>query len=822
MTQTNSTDKIRSLILATLMVFSIVGGSVAFAGAASAANVDSTSLEYSEGSAGDIEVVEETSQRTNITFQANDLNGTSTFTVSIADDVEFTGVDNVTATNATVNTTAAVNTNGDIEFSLDPDSSGADSEVTLGDAVITAPSVSGNQTYNETVSVVDSGGSDDTVTFNTVTVVDDSNANLGFLSGRVSDTNNQDVQNATVTATTPNGVTKSTTTNSEGDYTLEVPTGDYDVTVDKPGFTTATNKDNNVSDNQTTTANLVIERIINADRITVVDSDSTAVADGVDQVTYTVLVETNDTDSGGYVPIDGVQVDASQVNGTEVTFTSTTNTTNDNGLATFTATSNTTGEFDLEFEDTQGNTAEAVATFRPEEGDARLTGDVITNESETVQDGTVWVAYPGENQTLAYAEENSPYLVSGLNEDGEYTIEGIVPQNVNVYVISSDYNRINATDSVGAYIAANESETVTANATENHDFILFPGGPTQEYKLDVTVDDQKVVEVPTGTEVTATITAEQRQEGSSLSYSPAANQTVQVDVTDNDPLSPDNVEVTTDADGEAQVTYVAENTGDTNITAQTTNADGDVYNTTGSEQANVSVFGTGEITGDVVNEDDEALAAGQATVELFIRADNGSYVSTERTSEIGDSGSYVFTNVRSGEQYQMIATTETGLTGQATTDGTILAGTTTNDIVVVGATPSPDDFQVSDLNPQNVTVTQGDEITVSATITNDGIVDGTQSVEFRVGNSVIASQEVTLDGGNSTTVTFTNVSTDGLAAGDYTHGVYTGDDSQTATLTVESSETSFQDVLTTIEEYNNGNADFQEVLTAIEQFNNNS
>ena len=94
------------------------------------------------------------------------------------------------------------------------------------------------------------------------------------------------------------------------------------------------------------------------------------------------------------------------------------------------------------------------------------------------------------------------------------------------------------------------------------------------------------------------------------------------------------------------------------------------------------------------------------------------------------------------------------------------------------------DFQVSNLSPMDVTVTAGDQINVSATITNEGDASGTQTVEFRVGGSAVASQEVSLDAGASQTVEFTNVDTTGLS-GELTHGVYTDDGEQTATLTVE-------------------------------------
>ncbi|EJN58504.1 PKD domain-containing protein [Halogranum rubrum] len=99
--------------------------------------------------------------------------------------------------------------------------------------------------------------------------------------------------------------------------------------------------------------------------------------------------------------------------------------------------------------------------------------------------------------------------------------------------------------------------------------------------------------------------------------------------------------------------------------------------------------------------------------------------------------------------------------------------------------PEPANFEVSGLNPTDVTVTQGDLIDVSATVENTGDEEATQTVEFRVGSTVVASQDATLAGGASQMVSFEDVDTSALAPGSYTHGVYTDDDSQTATLTVE-------------------------------------
>ncbi|TKX36472.1 PGF-CTERM sorting domain-containing protein [Halorubrum sp. CGM5_25_10-8B] len=108
---------------------------------------------------------------------------------------------------------------------------------------------------------------------------------------------------------------------------------------------------------------------------------------------------------------------------------------------------------------------------------------------------------------------------------------------------------------------------------------------------------------------------------------------------------------------------------------------------------------------------------------------------------------------------------------------------------VVEQTQEPANFAVSELSPQDVTATVGDTLTVSATVENTGGQEATQTVEFRVGGDAVASQDVTLGAGNSTTVEFADIDTSGLDAGDYEHGVFTDDDEQTATLTLEAADT---------------------------------
>lgn len=89
-----------------------------------------------------------------------------------------------------------------------------------------------------------------------------------------------------------------------------------------------------------------------------------------------------------------------------------------------------------------------------------------------------------------------------------------------------------------------------------------------------------------------------------------------------------------------------------------------------------------------------------------------------------------------------------------------------------------------ELQQEEYTVQQGNTFEVSATVTNTG-ADDTKTLEYRIGDEVIDEQELALDSGESTTITFEGIESAELEPGEYTHGIYSPDDSATGTLTVE-------------------------------------
>jgi PGF-CTERM protein len=94
----------------------------------------------------------------------------------------------------------------------------------------------------------------------------------------------------------------------------------------------------------------------------------------------------------------------------------------------------------------------------------------------------------------------------------------------------------------------------------------------------------------------------------------------------------------------------------------------------------------------------------------------------------------------------------------------------------------PATFEVSGLSAPGSAIV-GTNITVNATITNVGDLDGNATAEFVFDGGILRSQNVTLGAGNATDVSFT-VSTEGLPAGSYEHGVQTEDDGQFASISL--------------------------------------
>ncbi|WP_255171206.1 PKD domain-containing protein [Natrononativus amylolyticus] len=105
--------------------------------------------------------------------------------------------------------------------------------------------------------------------------------------------------------------------------------------------------------------------------------------------------------------------------------------------------------------------------------------------------------------------------------------------------------------------------------------------------------------------------------------------------------------------------------------------------------------------------------------------------------------------------------------------------------ITVAEPVEPAFFDVTDLDPKDITLEQGEVTDITATVTNTGDEPATQDVEFRVNDEVLSTEPVTLDATEEDTVTFADIDTASLEPGEHTYAVGTDDDAQTGSLTVE-------------------------------------
>jgi len=339
------------------------------------------------------------------------------------------------------------------------------------------------------------------------------------------------------------------------------------------------------------------------------------------------------------------------------------------------------------------------------EGDKATQHQVIDVDNlAPVEDATVWAAYPGGPQDLSDIEDfqnadGESFLVAEHAPqigDEIYVISGLVPdQEFNVYIEADGYNIFNTTEEGLAltgdqYIADYTLEEVIPDETAPGD-----GGGERyvmshtlsetplAYDLDVEAWNQtsqqweKRVAIQDGTETEVRVTVTQGDIGADEStFSPAPNQEVDLSVINDPPgesgsqagdlEGQDEVTVSTDADGQANVTFeaFAGLSAVQNISASTVNADGTEYNTTDDDprdynnrfnQSQIEVFTTGTITGDIVDDTDASRNVEGADVFLFSRESSTDPFTFESQVTSGSTGSYRFEDLPTDLEYRVTA-----------------------------------------------------------------------------------------------------------------------------------------------------------------------
>jgi len=450
------------------------------------------------------------------------------------------------------------------------------------------------------------------------------------------------------------------------------------------------------------------------------------------------------------------------------------------------------------------STEESVSVYQ------NITVDTNPVGSSSFQTNTEDVFEASEDLTYSATEQRfadeRAIQTDVTNDQGNFELLNL-PVNVDQpqdYVVMAGGSETGstATEYGFANFAGYDTVAVEANAADsvapvsnqyNTDLSVQEFEPVNRflYDLDVTVDGgQKFVETPVGDSTSVEVTATQQEAGTDDDPVPAENVEIDLEALDPQIGNLASETVTTNTDGEATTTFTGDSpdVGQTNISA-TIDTGNDIFTTEGGEQATVDVFQGAQITGDVVDDETPSNNLPGAEVTLFEEnstTENSTQIATETA---GPQGSFSFTGadgVRSGLNYTVRAnfTDEPGNEGTGFAQLVEIPGGTTNADIVIEDVVAPEGFEVNDLQAP-ASAAPGDEIEVSANITNTAGTEDTSSAEFVFNGSVVDTQELTLGAGATEEVSFT-VTVPDVADGDYEHGIQTEIDSATATLNVTS------------------------------------
>jgi 5-hydroxyisourate hydrolase-like protein (transthyretin family) len=219
------------------------------------------------------------------------------------------------------------------------------------------------------------------------------------------------------------------------------------------------------------------------------------------------------------------------------------------------------------------------------------------------------------------------------------------------------------------------------------------------------------------------------------------------------------------------------------------------------------------IAGDVVNETGAGLPG--ATVRLY-RLSDTDFSEPLGATQTDAAGAYTISTadgdaLRRSESYRVRVSAD-GATANRTV-GPLQSGVNDGDIVVTTAGT----IVLSDLEPDAVTITDQESLTLSTTVTNTGTTTRTNSVVLRINGTTAGSQTVTLTGGENRTITFDDAAIPELDFGEYMYSVSAGDSRQSGTLTVESGAVG-NSVVDQYDDNKNGVIERPELATAATDF----
>jgi hypothetical protein len=179
----------------------------------------------------------------------------------------------------------------------------------------------------------------------------------------------------------------------------------------------------------------------------------------------------------------------------------------------------------------------------------------------------------------------------------------------------------------------------------------------------------------------------------------------------------------------------------------------------------------------------ETTITAQTEVELSAQIRNSGGESATKTVELRQDGEVI-----DSQEIELGAGGEQSVTFSPSTDlglgeyeFTVLTEDSESASVL---TIAEGNFVVENLTPPTAEVQQGQTLTISATIVNEGPVEDTKSVELRFDGEMQDSREITLAAGAEQSVEFSGIDTSALSLDVEEHSIGTPDDEATGALTL--------------------------------------
>jgi len=423
-----------------------------------------------------------------------------------------------------------------------------------------------------------------------------------------------------------------------------------------------------------------------------------------------------------------------------------------------------------------GESVQRTLTWETEQGDAGTYGATVLSENDSESRDVVVEDTEPANFEVEIDSTNAP-LVQGERLDVQATIENTgeatESQEIDLW-IDGEFN-----DTEAVTLDSGESETVTLRWNTGLD-------DEGEYEAEVRSDDTadsvniSVVRQPTFN-ITINSTTSPVRQGQTLGFTTTVQNTgevtdtQQIDLIIGDQVI-DSAERTLEPGASIIVTFDWETEfGDVGDYIA------EIVSATDASSTDVTVLEEGQFDVTIIDTNSPVPEGG--TIDVTARVNNTG--GAEETQSVG---------LQIGDR--TIASTELTLEGGQSEVVTLSWPTGTSDAGDYTATVGSDDDAdsidirvdagaeyVVELSSSNSPVVEGEPMEFTVIVQNAGDVPATQPVDLRIGDQTVDTVDLTLDGGESDSVTFEWQTVSG-DAGDYTATVASGDSSGSLDVSV--------------------------------------